>query len=160
MRGVRLALLTCLATLGVVAFAFAGETSPDLQGAKKPDGPYTSDVLMVGVEGKRDLYVKAVSNADVAEHWYLKEAVGGPGAGDYKFRWFKGTKEITDEVEDAGHEFKLRAHKSRRFRVQVKVTAAGPPEDACLDPGIHPGPMLAAADRVFFALNAQAGTCE
>lgn len=124
----------------------AGLPGVELEGAKSPEGPY-KDLIRTKVEDSRNLYLQASNASGEAYDATLTDETFGPGAGDYRFRWFKGNQEITDAVRGAGYEFSVANGDEQRFRVRVKVRANNP-KRICLSP-LMQGPAFGGNDASF-----------
>ncbi len=126
-----------LASCGVLALsaapASAGAPPFEVKASKHSDGPYLDTLQSVNVPigDMKSLYwkVKHVSGGAL-EMRFTDALTQTPNPEGLKIRWFKGTKEITNEVKSSGYEFTLPNGSRKFFRARVK--AVGPSDGACV----------------------------
>ncbi len=126
-----------LASCGALALtavpAVAGDPPFEVKASKHEDGPYveTTQTVNVPIGDAKSLYwkVKHVSGGAL-EMRFTDALTASPNPEGLKIRWFKGTKEITNEVKGSGYEFTL-LNGSRKF-FRAKVRAVGASDGACV----------------------------
>jgi hypothetical protein len=127
-----LGLASCGALALTAAPAFAGPPF-DVKASKHKDGPYleTTQSVSVPIGDTKSLYwkVKHVSGGAL-EMRFTDALTQSPNPEGLKIRWFKGTKEITNEVKGSGYEFTL-PNGSRKF-FRARVRAVGASDGACV----------------------------
>ena len=116
-----------VAAAGLAAFvaAPAGAAGEFMKVAKQKAGPYRDEPFSVNVAaGKsKNLYLK-VRPSETAAQDVLVENIHP----DYVIKYFRGTQNVTTQVEGPG--FFFDANKDRvRFRMRVKRPEAGPATD-------------------------------
>jgi hypothetical protein len=136
MKTVAAALAVALvAGLVVQASAHAGSGPiPKIQVSKKPDGPFRSGVLAVGLDEKRNLFVRLKNKTNHRQNIGISEQCGGPGCANLSVKWFRGDNDVSHSVQAGvnGYEFKLKQDRPVTFRVKVIPESANP--SACLYP--------------------------
>jgi hypothetical protein len=129
--------------------ASAGLPGVELEGSKSADGTF-KDLTRARVKDSRDLFVQASNVSGEAYDATMTDDVLGPGDSDYRIRWFKGDKDITDKVRGPGYDFSVANNDEKRFRVRVKVRADNP-KRICFRP-LMQGPAFG-GNEAFFAIN-------
>jgi len=131
-------ILAVLIVLGLVAPMAAAGPNPapiDIDFKKKPGGKwieFTSVTKRVG-ETYKSVYWR-VRNRDTGDHDIsLTEYKSGDGIVDYRIRWFKGGKRITEKVQGSGYEFVFASDETRTFEARIKAKDANP-RPLCLVP--------------------------
>ena len=133
--------LIALALLAAVP-AQAGMGAPEvpIKVAKHADGPFQSGSFMVNVKSKpRSFYFKIINRDDHDLDVTLDDVSHGDGLADFGVRWFRGNRDITQEVRATGHAFGLKQSKARVFQGRVKPKV-GNPGEICLAPRFHVEP--------------------
>jgi hypothetical protein len=126
-----------LATCGVLALtavpALGGDPPFRVKASKHEDGPYLHTIQSVNVPigDMKTLYwkVKHVSGGSL-EMRFTDALTEFPNPEGLKIRWFKGPKEITEEVKGSGYEFTLPNGSRKLFR--AKVRAVEDSDGACV----------------------------
>jgi len=121
-----------------VPMAAAGPPKPapfDIDFKKKPGGPwieYTSGQKRVGQEPKAVFW--RVRNQDTGDQDVsVEERRSGDGQDDYRIRWFRGDKDVTNDLRGPGYEFTFASDESRKFKATIKAKKANP-GPLCLTP--------------------------
>ena len=144
-----LGLASCGALALTAAPVFAGDPPFEVTASKHRDGPYlaTTQSVNVPIGDAKSLYwkVKHVSGGAL-EMRFTDALTESPNPKGLKIRWFKGTKEITNEVKGSGYEFTLPNGSRKFFRARVK--AVGPSDGAC---------VVGQADRIAPSFSDNAG---
>lgn len=126
--------LACCGALALAAGpASAGDPFFEVSASKHKDGPYlnTTQNVNVPIGDAKSLYwkVKHVTGGKL-EMRFTDALTETPNPEGLEIRWFKGTKEITDEVKGSGYEFTLPNGSRKFFRARVK--AVGTSDGACV----------------------------
>jgi hypothetical protein len=119
-----------------------GDGLPAVKVAKKPKGPYVGGVGQVGIAklnlgpGKvRNGYLKIRSTVSHNQFTTLQQLGFPKGLPGYKFRWFRGKKEITSKVQGLGSKFTLKPGKTKLFRLRIKAKSM--PTEVCVGGQFH-----------------------
>jgi hypothetical protein len=143
------------AALALVPAAALGHGEADftVKAAKHKDGPYTDQLQSVNVapEAKKSLYwrVKNLSVTTLPME-FNDAATENPNPEGFRITWFKGKKNITQDVKGAGYEFNLKAGKKKTFEAVVKAKVS--PQPFCLGgQAITTAPLDSAG--AYFAVN-------
>jgi hypothetical protein len=124
--------------------------------AAKKAGPYANTFLQHELSSgdKKTFHVK-VKNLSGAK-LKMTAFANLNGTSDYKEKFFKGSKNISDDVDGAGFAFGLGPDGKKRFRLVVRATGDEPLGGRCLSSVFQPeGPS--AEDSVHLELN---GLCQ
>jgi hypothetical protein len=137
-RGI-LRILGVIAAAALLAAPPAGAGDNDIQGAsvavaRQKDGPYkgyTGDVKVP--EGKtKDLWFRVNGAGSLTETIDLRFLDDGSSSDeDYKVKWFKGKKNVSQDVKNEGYSVTVGKSQKRYFR--ASITDVGPEEGLCLE---------------------------
>ncbi len=143
---------TGAALLASLALAAPSSAGPDLvfvTVAKQKDGPYLAMAPQVRVRGRaKDFFMRVTNGTTGIEDVALKDISTDPG-NDFRIRWFRGKKEITEAARGAGYGFQFDANESRTFRARVKPRVANPGE-LCLTGRFDVASALSDPDGAFY----------
>ena len=131
MRGSIRLFLLCVAAAALVLPATSAiglEPLFKVRASSDKDGPFhVIDEMHVGVDKTKSAYFRVKSSDDEDLHGMMFGDGGttSPNPEGFTVRWFKGDKNITGDVKDAGFEFTIRSDKPTLFRAQVKHVESG-----------------------------------
>ena len=145
------AVIVAFACLSAVPAAHGLGIGFDVTASKHKQGGYTGNPQDATIkQGKtKTFYWKVTANNLTDQELVFDDAAGSePG---YKVKWFKGKKNITEDVtSDDGYPFTLKQDKASKLRAKVKYT--GGSEILCLG-GQARNPTLMESDAAYFSVN-------
>jgi hypothetical protein len=119
----------CLGSALIGAPAAQSQLNPfEVTAAKKAGGVYTGATQSVTIkEGKTKLLFWKVSDkSGSTQNVNFNDFLDGGSPSSYKISWYKGKKpnpkrKITQQINNAGFDFKLKANKSKSFTASLKA---------------------------------------
>ena len=115
------------AVLAIPAGALAG-AELQVRTAKKASGPYAQVTRLNIPDGEsKNGYVRVKNKLDKKVGATLTYEIVIVSDPEYTIRWFKGKKNITSDVANAGYDFGLRPGKSKIFRARIKAPNGAEP---------------------------------
>ena len=143
--------------VGVLAFALAGPADAggdslllNAKVSKHLDGPYKGQIeATIDPGDAKNLYLKVKNRTGTSQAAELTDSGDPP---PYSAKFFKGSKNITDEVQGLGYEFNVAADGVKKFRMRMKRADSPAGAGTCLRPIVTDGDddfegPLAAIDR-------------
>ena len=132
--GAAVALVAALSTALVAGAAGpAAAEGIELGLAHKSTGPWVADFL----EGKpieageaRNFHLR-VANTGTAKATFTIDDLGSPSE-EYRPKYFRKQKNVTDALHGVGHELGVKAGKAKVIRARIKARANGGAPPACL----------------------------
>jgi hypothetical protein len=148
-----LVLILALGVGATVAIG-GGPGTPRLTGAKKKSGPYEKELRVKVRQQGRSVFVRVKSTHDARQKATIQEGLVGPGdpEADWQINWFRRDQDVSHDVQTSGYDFRLRPHKSKRFRVKLKPNVASP-DPFCLYSNVQVDEPTTGRSGPFFAVN-------
>ena len=146
--------LVVVLALGLAAVASGGPGTPRLTGAKKKSGPYAKELRVKVLEEGRNVFVRVKSTHDKRQKAHMVEGIAGPGdpGSDWQINWFRGDQDVSHDMQTSGYDFRLRPHKSKRFRVRIEPNV-GSPDPFCLFSNVQVDEPTTGRTGPFIAVN-------
>ena len=140
------------AALAIPAGALAG-AELQVRTAKKASGPYAEFTRLNIPDGEaKNGYVRVKNKLDKKVGVTLTYEIVVVSDPEYTIRWFKGKKNITADVSNAGYDFGLRPGRSKVFRTKIKAPNGAEP--MCMSAGTDIGGSF--SGNAFLSVN---GNC-
>jgi hypothetical protein len=154
LRAVFLLVVALALGLGATAAIGGGPGTPRLTGAKKKSGPYEKELHVKVRDKGRNVFVRVKSTYDARQQATIEERLIGPGdpEGDWQINWFRGENDVSHDVQTSGYDFRLRPHRSKRFRVKLKPNVGGP-DPFCLYSNVQVDEPTTGRNGPFFGVN-------
>ena len=159
---VRVALLSLVLLLvlglGTTVATGGGPGTPRLTGAKKKSGPYEPKLRVKVRSNGRNVFVRVKSTYDSRQKAHMVEGLSGPGdpEADWQINWFRGDEDVSHDMQTSGYDFRLRPHKSKRFRVRLKPNVGGA-DPFCLYSNVQVDEPTTGRSGPFIAVNGPIG---
>ena len=129
-----------------------------VQVAKQKSGDYDRyDTVTLDVGDKRTLYWKVANKTEEDYKVDFNDAATeNPNPAGFKVKWFRGDKEITDEVKNGnGYRFKLLEGEKEFFHATIKRTDEMSDENVCLGGQGAMAPEPYYAETAYFGVNGE-----
>jgi hypothetical protein len=138
-RGTIVLGLAAVATFALASATDAAGPAAKIKASKHEDGPYSGGTITdhMSVGETQDYYFKVVNKRDTRQELNLNSGV--PPEPEYERTWFKGNRDVTDEIASGpGYNFEI-GQKAKIFRVRVEKNSNGGNQciDAHLVKGMH-----------------------
>jgi hypothetical protein len=135
MRALRPLLIVLAGALAIVPAAALGHGEGDftIKASKHKDGPYSGELQSVNVApgAKKSVYWRIANvSGSRLQLQFDDAATPDPNPEGFRIKWFKGKREITDDVKAGGFEFTLKKGKKKTFEAVLKAKPS--PQPFCL----------------------------
>jgi hypothetical protein len=156
-RIARVSLIAAAVLVLALPAAASAASAPKVRVSKHLHGPYVNEILDVTVDAPRDVYAKvAATSAHARKITFTDETFD---SGDYKISSFLGDKNVSEDAQGAGFDFKLKPDHPRIFRLHVKPLVADPGESCLTDRFTQPPGGTGHEGLALFELNDETGVC-
>jgi hypothetical protein len=149
--GILLSLVAAILVALAAPATAGGPGTPKLKGAKHKAGPYSGELRVRVKDSPRSVYVKVISTYSSSQDATITEGLVGNEQG-FLVKWYRGSNDISHDVQTSGFDFKLKPDHPKLFRARVKPLSAQPGK-VCLYSNVQVTVPSTGRNGPFFAIN-------